>query len=205
MTPDFDELVAAAEVLAGAGRRRLLGITGAPGAGKSTLALRLAERLGGHAVVVGMDGFHLAQGELERLGRAERKGAPDTFDGPGYVALLRRLREAPPGVTVYAPRFDRELEQPIAGAVPVPAELPLVITEGNYLLLAEPPWSEVRGLLDRVWFLAPDEELRRRRLIERHRRHGRSAEQARRRALGSDEGNAQLVVPTALRADLVIR
>src|SRR2546423_8559252 len=130
----WPDLLARAQTLSGGAGRRILGITGAPGAGKSTLARRLVDALSGAAVLVGMDGFHLAQAELERLGRAQRKGAPDTFDGHGYLALLRRLRAAPAGVTVYAPRFDRELEEPISGAIPVPADLPLVITEGNYLL-----------------------------------------------------------------------
>ncbi|MGP9604779.1 nucleoside/nucleotide kinase family protein, partial [Brachybacterium sp. AOP42-E1-35] len=116
------------------GGRRLLGIAGAPGAGKSSLTALLAEQLpAGSCVVVPMDGFHLADVALARLGRAERKGAPDTFDASGYVALLQRLRAAmPQDEPVWAPMFERDLEQPLAGAIEVPAQVPLVITEGNY-------------------------------------------------------------------------
>jgi pantothenate kinase len=199
----FDDLVARAERLAATGRRSLLGICGAPGAGKSTLAARIVEALGDRAVLVGMDGFHLAQRELNRLGRAERKGAPDTFDAAGYVALLDRLRRHDPD-TVYAPEFRREIEEPIACAVPVPPSTPLVVTEGNYLLLADSPWDRVRPLLDDVWFLAPDEPIRIARLVARHEAFGRSAGQARDRALGSDQANAIRVNATSGRADLVI-
>ncbi|HEV2783659.1 MAG TPA: nucleoside/nucleotide kinase family protein [Actinophytocola sp.] len=201
----FDDLVARARRLAVPGERHLLGLCGPPGAGKSTLAQRLVDALGEPAVYVGMDGFHLAQVELNRLGRAERKGAPDTFDAAGYVHLLARLRAHRAGEVVYAPEFRREIEEPIACAVPVPPEVPLVITEGNYLLLPDPPWSRVRPLLDEVWFLAPDEDLRIRRLIERHRAFGRSLEAARGRALGSDQANADRVNPTAHSSDLVLR
>jgi pantothenate kinase len=200
----FDDLLARAGALAVPGRRHLLGICGPPGAGKSTLAHRLVAALGEAAVYVGMDGFHLAQVELARLGRTERKGAPDTFDAAGYVHLLARLR-AHADEAVYAPEFRREIEEPIACAVPIPPGVPLVITEGNYLLLPDPPWSKVRPLLDEVWFLAPDEELRRHRLLERHRAYGRSPEQARERTLGSDERNAQRVNATAQSSDLVLR
>jgi pantothenate kinase len=198
----FDELVTRAQRLASSGRRTLLGIVGAPASGKTTLATGLAQALEGRAVVVGMDGFHLAQVELDRLGRTERKGAPDTFDAHGYVNLLRRLAEA--RETVYAPQFRRAIEEPIAGAVPVPPEVPLVITEGNYLLLDDAPWSAVRALLDQAWFLAPDERERVDRLVARHRRYGRSLVEAQGRALGSDQRNADLIVPTAVRADLVL-
>jgi pantothenate kinase len=203
----FEQLLADARVLAGAartdGRRRMLGICGAPGAGKSTLANRLGEHLRGQAVVVGMDGFHYAQRELARLGRAERKGAPDTFDAAGYLALLHRLRQAD-GETVYVPEFRRDLEEPVGSAVPVPPDLPLVITEGNYLLLDDPPWHRVREALDAVWFLAPPEEQRVDRLIGRHREFGRSAQEAAERAYGSDGANARLVAASAVHADLVI-
>jgi pantothenate kinase len=198
----FDELLANAEKLVARGERALLGIAGAPASGKTTLARGLSDALGNRAVVVGMDGFHLAQVELRRLDRTARKGAPDTFDAHGYVHLLRRLKEAKE--TVYAPEFRREIEEPIAGAVPVSPEIPLVITEGNYLLLDSDPWGDVRGLLDEAWFLAPDEHDRIERLVTRHRRYGRSLVDARRRALGSDQRNADLIAPTAVRADLVL-
>ena len=199
----LDDLVRRAESLACAGGRRVLGIVGPPGAGKSTLATILVQRLGDRARYVPMDGFHLANAELVRLGRRHRKGAPDTFDAAGYVALLRRLRD-PAEEVVYAPTFRRDLEEPIAGAIAVPREVPLVVTEGNYLLLDTPPWSEVRGLLDDAWYLDPPELERLDRLIRRHQRYGKSAEEARAWALGSDQANAELVATSRERADLIL-
>ncbi len=192
-----------ARELASGGSRVIVGIAGPPGSGKSTLAERIAADLGGAARVVGMDGFHLAQRELERLGRAERKGAVDTFDAAGYVALLRRLRAAGDDV-VYAPLFRRDLEEPIACAVPVAPGVPLVVTEGNYLLLPDAPWSEVRGLLDEAWYVDTPEDVRLARLIERHVAFGRSPEEARAWALGPDARNAQLIASTRERADVLV-
>ncbi|WP_411118913.1 nucleoside/nucleotide kinase family protein [Streptomyces sp. 058-1L] len=191
--------------LAETGQRRVLGIAGPPGAGKSTLAERLTEALEGRAVLVPMDGFHLAGAELERLGRADRKGAPDTFDAPGYAALLRRLRDPDPDYPVYAPAFDRALEEPVAGALAVTPDVPLVITEGNYLLLDEGPWASVRGLLDEVWFLELDPEVRVRRLVERHVRYGKPPALARAWVERSDEANARLVERGRDLADVVVR
>ena len=187
------------------GSRRLLGIAGAPGAGKSTLAERLVEALGERAVLVPMDGFHLADAALERLGRLTRKGAPDTFDAGGYVALLQRLRTQRPGdAPVWAPMFERELEQPLAGAIEVRAEVPLVITEGNYLLLEDGQFAQVRAMLDACWFVEVPEELRHERLIARHERFGKPPRAARDWALGPDEDNARLVAATRDRADVVV-
>ncbi|MEU2391791.1 nucleoside/nucleotide kinase family protein [Streptomyces sp. NPDC007369] len=201
---DMGELEGRARRLAESGGRTILGIAGAPGAGKSTLAGRLARSLGpGLAAVVPMDGFHLAQAELGRLGRADRKGAPDTFDAAGYAALLRRLREGGPEV-VYAPAFDRALEEPVAGSIPVGPGVPLVITEGNYLLYEAGPWTAVRPLLDEVWFLAPEDGLRVRRLVDRHVRHGRQEAHAREWVARSDEANARLIAPGRSLADLVV-
>ncbi|MBF9133915.1 nucleoside/nucleotide kinase family protein [Plantactinospora sp. S1510] len=202
--PPLDELVARARALASSGPRRLLGITGAPGAGKSTLAGQIVGALGELAELVPMDGFHLAENELHRLGRHARKGAVDTFDGAGFVALLRRLRAAGPR-TVYAPEFRRELEEPVAGAIPVPPSVPLVVVEGNYLLLAAEPWGEVRELLDEVWYLDLDETERLRRLTDRHVAFGREPVEAAARARGTDQRNAELIAGTADRADLVVR
>ncbi|AZM93715.1 MULTISPECIES: nucleoside/nucleotide kinase family protein [Streptomyces] len=198
------ELVRRAGALAGLGGRRVLGIAGPPGAGKSTLAELVAAALGPErAVVVPMDGFHLAQAELERLGRAGRKGAPDTFDAAGYVCLLRRLRSPGEGV-VYAPAFDRSLEEPVAGSIPVGPAVPLVITEGNYLLHDAEGWAPVRALLDEAWYLAPDDAVRVDRLVGRHVRHGKDPARARAWVARSDEANAALVARGRHRADLVV-
>ncbi|TXS07230.1 nucleoside/nucleotide kinase family protein [Streptomyces sp. col6] len=202
---DISDLTARARRLARPGERRVLGIAGPPGAGKSTLAGRITDALGPLAVLVPMDGFHLAQAELARLGRAGRKGAPDTFDAAGYAALLRRLRVPEPGTVVYAPAFDRSLEEPVAGAVPVPPEVPLVVTEGNYLLHGEGPWAPVRGLLDEAWYLEADDAARVTGLVERHVRYGKARADAERWVARSDEANARLVARGRDRADLVVR
>lgn len=199
----FDDLVARAIALA-TGPRRTLGIAGPPGAGKSSLAARLVVALADRAVLVPMDGFHLAERELHRLGRHARKGAIDTFDAGGFVTLMRRLRRPGPDA-IYAPEFRRELEEAVAGAIAVAADVPLVITEGNYLLVPDGPWAELRELLDEVWYLDLDERVRLRRLTDRHVAFGRGPAEAAARARGTDQANAELIATTAGRADLVIR
>ncbi|MBM9618571.1 nucleoside/nucleotide kinase family protein [Streptomyces zhihengii] len=196
--------------LAAQGGRRILGVTGAPGAGKSTFAghlvaaLNAASPAGPLAVLVPMDGFHLAGRELERLGRAGRKGAPDTFDAAGYAALLTRLRAPEADTTVWAPDFDRAVEEPVAGSLPVDPGVPLVVTEGNYLLHDGGHWARVRPLLDEVWYLEADPAVRVRRLVDRHVRFGKDRGDAERWVRGSDERNARLVARDRDRADLVI-
>lgn len=187
------------------GRRKLLGLVGAPGAGKSTLALALQQAFAGVSQVVPMDGFHLASTELDRLGRRGRKGAPDTFDAAGYAALLRRLRQQPPGEIVYAPEFRREIEEPVAGAIAVMPTTQLVITEGNYLLLDVGPWATVASLLDEVWYVETDDALRTDRLARRHQRFGRGPEAARAWVEQVDEPNARLIAATRARAQHVFR
>lgn len=202
--PLHPALAARVDALLARGGRRLLGLAGPPGAGKSTLAAQVAAAYGERCVVVPMDGYHLAQSTLERLGRADRKGAPDTFDADGFVALLRRLRAPEPGRTVWAPEYRRDLRHGVTGAVAVPAHVPLVVVEGNYLLLDAYGFGPVAGLLDASWFLAPEDDVRLARLVARHERFGKSPEAARAWSTGPDEANARRVADGAARADLVV-
>ena len=187
-------------VLPGLPSGRLLGVTGAPGAGKSTLAAALLEA-GLVASTLPMDGFHYAAVELIRRGLLGHKGAPDTFDAEGYVALLGRVARHERDVV--APRFDRDLEQPVAGAIPVAPD-GVVVTEGNYLLLDEARWRVVRSHLDAVWHVRVDESLRRERLVARHVTFGKTLAKARAWVDRVDEPNARLVEAAAARADAVI-
>ena len=201
------DLVDRAAALAERGRA-VLGIAGSPGSGKSTLAAllraRLADRLGADAVAqLPMDGFHLADVELVRLDRAHRKGAPDTFDTGGYAALLRRVRAHDEDV-VYAPAFERELEQPLAGAIPVPRSARLVLTEGNYLLLDDPSWRPVASQLDEAWFCALRADVRLARLLARHVAFGKGPAEAAAWIRAVDEPNTERIEATAGRADLVV-
>jgi pantothenate kinase len=187
--------------------RVMVGLTGGPGSGKSTTAARLLDEFtlaGERAAVVPMDGFHLAQRQLQAQGLTEIKGAPQTFDADGYLVLLHRLR-TPGEAVVYAPAFDRALEEPVAGSIAVAPEVRFVITEGNYLLHDAAPWPAVRALLDAVWFLDPGEDIRINRLVRRHIQFGRTPNAALKRATtGSDAINAELIAATRRRADLVI-
>jgi pantothenate kinase len=204
MVTEVDALIARAHELARRKRRTILGIAGPPGGGKSTLAQTVVAAVGSAAVRVPMDGFHLAQAELVRLGRRDRMGAPDTFDALGYIALLRRLCDRTEEV-VYAPQFRREIEEPIAGAIAVPRAIALVVTEGNYLLVPDEPWAGVRRHLDECWYADIDEATRLGRLIQRHIDYGKTPQAARDWVLRSDQANAAVVAATRSRADVVVR
>ena len=204
----MDSLVAAALALVGDRRRVVLGIAGAPGAGKSTLAEALVQGVaraeGADWVAhVPMDGFHLADVQLDRLGSRSRKGAPDTFDAEGYATLLRRLVDEPES-WVYAPGFERSLEQALAAAMVVPPAARLVVTEGNYLLLEESRWERARAALAEVWFVTGDDDRRRSRLVERHVTFGKEPHAAIAWVEQTDEANAALVAAVADRADRLV-
>ena len=183
--------------------RVMIGVVGEPGAGKSTLVDDLVRALGGDAAPAPMDGYHLSNRVLDAMGLRERKGAPETFDAHGFVHLLARLRDQTEDV-VYAPEFLREHDEPIAGRIPISRDTPVVLVEGNYLLLEAEPWRQVRHQLDAVWYLDLDRDERLQRLAERHRSFGRAAAQAWDRARTHDEVNAELVRRTRGRATLVV-
>jgi len=185
-------------------RRQILGIAAPPGAGKSTLADALADALGAQAQVVPMDGFHLANAELQRLGLAHRKGAPDTFDAAGYCHLLLRIRQQMAGETIYAPAYHRTLEEGVAGSIAVHSGTRLIITEGNYLLMDEGPWPAVREALDEAWYLDVDDSLRQSRLLARHMQFGRSREDALAWIESTDEPNARRIGASRHRADWTV-
>lgn len=198
----FPELVRSAEALITPGRRTVLGLVGPPAAGKSTLARRLARALSPQAALFAMDGFHLSQEALKMLDRLERKGAPDTFDVDGYVAMLTRILQ---GEDVWAPAFRRDLEEPIAASTLIGPQAALVITEGNYLLHDEHGWGRVAPLLDRSWYLHGDDERRRDRLRGRHLRFGRTEDEARDWIEQTDDPNAALIARCREHADVVVR
>jgi pantothenate kinase len=203
-----DLLARDAIALADQSSRAILGIAGSPGAGKSTLVNVLVARIravkGDDWVAhVPMDGFHLADAQLDRIGARGRKGAPDTFDAAGYAHLLERLR-AEIDEPVYVPGFDRTLEQPLAAALVVLPSARLVVTEGNYLLIDDPHWQRARRAMDAVWFVASEETMRVQRLVSRHVQFGKTPQQARAWVATTDQRNSELVAGTVSKADRVI-
>ncbi len=204
LSPEVQQAVTDLRLRLADGNRMLLGIAGAPGSGKSTFAACLSELLGpGSAVVVPMDGFHLGNAIIDGTPLRERKGAIDTFDVGGYLSLLQRLARRDEHV-VYAPDFRRTIDEPVAASIEVPAAVPLVITEGNYLLAELPPWQRIRAQLDEVWFLDTPRQLRLSRLVDRHVLFGKDRPAAQAWAAGSDEANARLIEATRHAADRII-
>ena len=196
------EFAAALRARSAGGGRVLAGIAGEPGAGKSTLAAAVADALGPDAVVLPMDGFHLPQARLVELGRRDRMGAPDTFDLPGFVRVLTAVRTDAGAVD--APGFDREVEEPVPGAIRIEPTHRIVVIEGNYLLHDADGWEAVAGLLDVTALIRIDPRIRQQRLIDRHVAYGKSPHAARAWALGPDETNATLVRSGADRADMLL-
>ena len=202
--------IALAEIYEQDKPRFLLGITGSPGAGKSTLADRVLRRWNegvdgksfGHAVIVPMDGYHLSNEELEQLGLLHLKGIPETFDAKGFVEKLALIRSNPNNIH-YCPRFDRSIEASIPNDIAVPTNANLVIVEGNYLLLDSEPWSNLKQLFDASWFIEADDSILIPRLLKRHEEGGKSSEQARKKVDSTDLPNARLIEESKILADKI--
>jgi pantothenate kinase len=204
----IEVLASRARALAEAsGRRVLISVTGSPGAGKTTLARSVVAALNARdaasAAHLPMDGFHLANATLDRLGLRDRKGAIETFDGWGFVGLLERVRREVDH-TVFAPAFERHVDEPVAGEIPIEPTARIVVAEGNYLLSDEDPWRRIRDLVDESWFCAVDDDERMPRLVRRHTEFGRTPDAARAWAIEVDGANALRIDPTRVHADLVV-
>jgi len=187
--------------------RLIVAIAGAPGAGKSTVSAALCnainEREPGAAVVVPMDGFHLDNAILDAMNLRKRKGSPPTFDCAGFEALLKRLRDINSDVVI--PLFDRKLDLARAGADIVRAGQRILLVEGNYLLLDQPPWDRLAPLFDVTIFLEVDRIELENRLVQRWLNYGHNVGSAQQRALSNDMPNAELVLEESRPADFTIR
>lgn len=202
----IDEVVDAIRGARVAGRSAVIGITGSPGAGKTTISTEVVERLAPDAALLSQDGFHQPQARLVELGRRDRMGAPDTFDLIEFLSALTALNTTTdPGRAWSAPVFDRAIEEAVPDAYPIPFGTPFVVVEGNYLLLDSGGWEHAAPLLDLTFFIDADRDIRLERLIARHEHYGKTPEAAREWALGSDERNAAVIEPTIARADHIIR
>jgi len=202
----LDEVVDRAESLmtSMSGQRKIVGLIGKPGAGKSTLSAQLIEQLGDQAAILNMDGYHFSNLALRELGRADRKGAPDTFDALGFTEILKRVKHEV-DQNIYFPVFDRSIEESIAAQGVITPKIKLVITEGNYLLHNDNNWGGVKKFLDESWFIEVDDQIRIERLVNRHHKFGKSKADAHSWATGSDENNAQVVARTRELADVIIK
>lgn len=187
-----------------AGARFLLALAGPPATGKSTVAEAVVARLlseGRRAALVPMDGFHLDNRILEARGLLSRKGAPETFDAEGFLTLIQRLKA---GVDVVVPVFDRSRDIAIAGASVVPADIEIVVAEGNYLMFDEAPWRGLAEFWDLAVFLDASEDVLRDRLVARWRVYGLDPAAALTRAEANDLPNARRILDRRLPGALTL-
>jgi pantothenate kinase len=192
----------------GPGPRTVVGLAGPPGAGKSTLAHALVaevERLAGAGAAgyLPLDGFHLSNAQLDRLGLASRKGSAPSFDIWGYVALLRRVTQET-GHDIYVPDYDRTLHEPVAARHLLRPGTRLAITEGNYLACPEPGWTAARNLMAEVWYVEVPDGVRDARLVERQLAAGRTAAGAREWVDTNDHPNGEQVKRSRENCDRIL-
>lgn len=189
------------------GRRIAIGLAGGPGVGKSTLAAELVAALNvtapGSAALVPMDGFHMKHAKLEAMGQTDFKGAPHTFEGAAFVAFLGALKAATGPMS--GPGYSRKIEDTVEDAFTVAPEVKVLVVEGNYLLLGDAPWAEVKPLLDFSAFITVPREMVRDRLMKRHGEEGLFTEERNRAHIErNDLPNYDRVMLSQDRADVII-
>uniref|UniRef100_A0A0E0MPC4 Phosphoribulokinase/uridine kinase domain-containing protein n=1 Tax=Oryza punctata TaxID=4537 RepID=A0A0E0MPC4_ORYPU len=201
----------------------IVGIAGPPGAGKSTVASEVVQRVNKRwsqkhengsslisteeiATMLPMDGFHLYRSQLDAMEDPKeahaRRGAPWTFDPSRFLKCLQTLREEG---SVYAPSFDHGVGDPVENDIFVKPQHKIVIVEGNYLLLEEDAWREIRALFDEKWFIDIDIDVSMQRVLKRHVATGKEPDVAAWRISYNDRPNAELIMKSKKAADLVIR
>ncbi|MCK7610898.1 nucleoside triphosphate hydrolase [Roseibium sediminicola] len=209
MEQDVDQVCTLIERSMRDGERTIIGIAGPPASGKSTLAEAVVQSLNSgsrssvaRASLLPMDGYHLDNRLLESRGLLARKGAPETFDASGFCDAVGRLAEV--NRETYHPKFDRHLDLAIANAIAIHPETPVVVVEGNYLLLDRAPWSSLRALFAATVFVCPSMQALRERLLQRWIKHGLEPDAALRKTIENDLPNAELVARESHLADLML-
>jgi pantothenate kinase len=200
---DLTWLAADLKARAGDKQRMMIAV---PGSGKSTLAAEVVAQLkaaGESAVVVPMDGYHFDDIVLNVRGHRNRKGAPHTFDAAGFEAVLKRIRAGEPAIAI--PVFDRSLELSRAAADIVEADTRFIVIEGNYLLLDQMPWSNLRPLFDVTVFLDVPMDVIKQRLFDRIKHHGHDEAFARHWITSNDIPNVETVINTSSAADITFK
>jgi len=187
-------------------QRFIIAIAGPPGSGKSTLSEQLVEMLKTRSIqshIISLDGFHLENSILKRLGLLDRKGSPSTFDVPAFIQVMKRLAAYESDVAI--PKFDRKKDISIERASIVSTKDRILIVEGNYLLLNNKQWAELQDIWDETVFINPGMGVLKKRLIDRWLFYGMDNESAQNRAFRNDIPNAKNVIENSLPANILIK
>ncbi|KAK0109942.1 putative kinase [Cadophora gregata] len=196
-------------------------LAGPPGSGKSMIAQHVVERLNStcatpFASVVPMDGFHLPLSTLDRMpNRSEayaRRGSSWTFDAAGVSNLVQtlsksRFKSPDKTETILAPSFDHTAKDPVENGIVIGPHIKFVLLEGNYLLMDEEPWRNIRELVDESWFVDVEPELARIRIAKRHvrARIEKTMDAAYRRAEGNDLLNGVEIRRKLRKPDVLVQ
>lgn len=166
-----------------------------PGCGKTTLSLFLESLSQDRAYpiqAIGMDGFHYPNAYLDHHTMIEegkeyllreRKGSCDTFD---KERLKEKIREGKNSDNLW-PIYSRAIHDVVEDQIQL--QKPIILLEGNYLLLNGKGWEDLIKECDDCVFLFAKEELLKHRLVERKMAGGMKREDAERFYEQSDQKN----------------